>query len=422
MAKRILVIDESALFRDFLQQKLQEYGFEVEVAVNGLDGWSKLRRDPPDLVVMDYYLSRVSSVELLQKKQEDKNVTKVPVVMASARIDRDKIIQVARYNVRKFFTKPIKIDALLNTVSELLGVKLDLDNTPSIIEAHFNDEILFIEVAQGLNREKIELLRYKIKELLELYEVKNPKVLLMMSSIEVSAQDSLKLAMLIQNIVEYSQARLQNIKILTNSDYVARYVANSEEYSEIEVTNSLEVAMDGLLGRKAGSYMDSESRTVQQEFLTASAPKKDGDETINMKFEGERTTEAAQLNDLGSNINLAIVDDDFVIQELIKTAFSDTEFQVHSYENGVEFLEDYENKTFDLVFLDLMMPEMNGFEVLEKVNERGGEKPPIIVLSALSKRETVIDALKYGVKSYIIKPLKPEWIRKKATEVLQLNF
>jgi CheY-like chemotaxis protein len=341
--------------------------------------------------------------------------------MASARIDREKIIQVARFNVRKFFTKPIKIDALLNTVAELLNVKLDLDNTPSIIEAHFNDEILFIEVAQGLNREKIELLRYKIQELLELYEVKTPKVLLMMSSIEVTPQDSLKLATLIQNIVEYSKATNENIKILTNSGYVERYISNSDDFSDIEVTNSLEVAMDGLLGRKAGSYMDAESRTVQQEFLTASAPKKEGKESIDMKFEGERTQDF-HLNDLGSNINLAIVDDDFVIQELIKTAFSDTEFQVSTYENGAEFLEAYPNSNYDLVFLDLMMPELNGFQVLEQVNAMGGEKPPIIVLSALSKRETVIDALKYGVKSYIIKPLKPEWIRKKATEVLKLNF
>ncbi|MFW6223467.1 MAG: response regulator, partial [Spirochaetota bacterium] len=297
MAKRILVIDESSLFREFLKQKLEEYGFEVDVAVNGLDGWSKLRGDPPDLVVMDYYLSRISSLELLQKKQDDKNVAAVPVVMASARIDRDTIIQVARYKVRKFFTKPIKIDALLMTVAELLGVKLDLDNTPSIIEAHFNDEILFIEVAQGLNREKIELLRYKIKELLELYEVKTPKVLLLMSSIEVTPQDSLKLATLIQNIVESSGARPANIKILTNSDYVQRYIENSEDFSGIEVTSSLEIAMDGLLGRKAGSYLDSESRTVQQEFLTASAPKKRGGETINMKFEGERTQDF-HLDDL----------------------------------------------------------------------------------------------------------------------------
>ena len=421
MAKRILVIDESSLFRDFLKQKLEEYGFETEIAVNGLDGWSKLRGDPPDLVVMDYYLSRISSLELLQKKQEDKNVSNVPVVMASARIDREKIIQVARYNVRKFFTKPIKIDALLKTVAELLGVKLDLDNTPSIIEAHFNDEILFIEVAQGLNREKIELLRYKIKELLELYEVKTPKVLLMMSSIEVTAQDSIKLGTLIQNIVEYSGARQQNIKVLTNSDYVERYITGSEDFSEIEVTNNLEVAMDGLLGRKAGSYMDSESKTVQQEFLTASTPRKEGKETIDMKFEGERTQDF-HLNDLGSGIKLAVVDDDFVIQELIKTAFSDTEFQIVTYDNGAEFLSDYEAQKFDLVFLDLMMPELNGFQVLEQVNAQGGEKPPIIVLSALSKRETVIDALKYGVKSYVIKPLKPEWIQKKATEVLKLNF
>jgi DNA-binding response OmpR family regulator len=421
MAKRILVIDESSLFRDFLKQKLEEYGFEIEAAVNGLDGWSKLRGDPPDLVVMDYYLSRISSLELLQKKSEDKNVAEVPVVMASARIDREKIIQVARYNVRKFFTKPIKVDALLMTVADLLGVKLDLDNTPSIIEAHFNDEILFVEVAQGLNREKIELLRYKIKELLELYEVKTPKVLLMMSSIEVTPQDSLKLATLIQNIVEYSGARKQNIKILTNSDYVSRYIENSDDFSEIEVTNSLEVAMDGLLGRKAGSYMDSESKTVQQEFLTASSPKKEGKETVSMKFDSERSQDF-HLNDLGSSIKLAVVDDDFVIQELIKTAFSDTEFQVFAYENGAEFLGEYQDKKFDLVFLDLMMPEMNGFQVLEQVNARGGEKPPIIVLSALSKRETVIDALKYGVKSYVIKPLKPEWLRKKATEVLKLNF
>jgi CheY-like chemotaxis protein len=323
--------------------------------------------------------------------------------------------------VRKFFTKPIKVDALLNTVAELLGVKLDLDNTPSIIEAHFNDEILFIEVAEGLNREKIELLRYKIKELLELYEVKTPKVLLMMSSIEVTSQDSLKLATLLQNIVEYSGARQENIKILTNSEYVSRYIDKSDDFSDIEVTNSLEVAMDGLLGRKAGSYRDSQSNTVQQEFLTASAPKKQGGETIDMKFDSERTRDF-QLNDLGSGIRLAVVDDDFVIQELIKTAFSDTQFQIATYDNGAEFLGDYQNQKFDLVFLDLMMPEMNGFQVLEQVNARGGETPPIIVLSALSKRETVIDALKYGVKSYIIKPLKPEWLRKKATEVLKLNF
>jgi CheY-like chemotaxis protein len=41
--KKILVIDESQLFRDYLKKKLEDYGFEVSVAVSGLDGASKLR-------------------------------------------------------------------------------------------------------------------------------------------------------------------------------------------------------------------------------------------------------------------------------------------------------------------------------------------------------------------------------------------
>jgi|GEM_PF-4446998 len=68
-----------------------------------------------------------------------------------------------------------------------------------------------------------------------------------------------------------------------------------------------------------------------------------------------------------------------------------------------------------------MMPEMDGFQVLQKL--KGVEnRPPIIVLSALSKREAVIQALKLGVSSYMIKPLKPQAIRTKASEVLQMNF
>jgi len=68
-----------------------------------------------------------------------------------------------------------------------------------------------------------------------------------------------------------------------------------------------------------------------------------------------------------------------------------------------------------------MMPEMNGFQVLETLKGKD-LRLPIIVLSALSKRETVVQALKMGVSSYIIKPLKPHDIRNKASEILGLNF
>ena len=418
--KKILVVDESQLFRDFLKQKLEEYGLEVIVGVNGLDGAVKLRQSVPDLVIMDYYLSRNSSIELLEKKKNDPNTAGTPVIMCSTRIDRERLLQVAKYGVKKFIMKPIKVDSLLRTLSELLGVNLDFDSTPCIIEAHFNDEILLIEVSEGLNKAKIELLKYKIAELMDLYEVESLRVLLIMPHVRISQDDSMKLGMLLNTVLESANAKPRFVKILTNNAYVKGFVAARDNYREIEVTNSIERAMDGLLGKKTGSYMDGDQKIVQEDFLKTAAPKKQAGESFDMTFEGEKTVEQG-LEEIEEQVSVAVVDDDVVIQELIDTAFTDAGFRISTFTNGKEFVQSGEIESFDLVFLDLMMPEMNGFQVLEELKRRD-LKLPVIVLSALSKKETVVETLKYGVSSYIIKPLKPEWILKKATEVLRTNF
>lgn len=420
--KKILVIDESQLFRDFLQTKLEQYGFDVSVAVNGLDGTVKLRNQVPDLVIMDFYLSRASALEVLQKKNADPNAKNVPVIMASNRIERDNIVQIAPYNVKKFFTKPIKLDQLLASISDILGVEVKVDTTPCIIEAHFNDQILFIEVAQGLNSDKIGLLKYKIQELLDLYRVANPKVLVMMSSIDIADEDTGKLAMLLNTILDRTGVKTKLLKILTANSKVRVFFEQRKEYSGIEVTDTLEKAMDGLLGRKAGSYVDKESNTVQKEFLNASAPKSQREESINLRFGGENTVAADEspIPDISGSARVAVVDDDMVIQELIKTVFEDTQVTVSTYDDGADFVADPKGLEYDLVFLDLMMPKKDGFAVLSELRGKDGV-PPFIVLSALSQREAVVKALKLGVKSYLIKPLKPEHVIRKATEVLRSN-
>ncbi|MDR3200513.1 MAG: response regulator [Spirochaetales bacterium] len=418
--KKILVVDESPLFRNFLKGKFEAFGFEVTLATNGLEGSVKLRSFLPDLIITDYFLTRKTCTEFLREKKANPNTANTPVIIASNMIDRNKIIEVAKYGVKKFFTKPLKIDAFIKTISEILQVTLSLDSTPGIISAHFNDEVFIIEVAMGLNSEKIDLLKFKLTELLDLYEVKEPKVLVIMSSLEITANDSLKLGTLLSVIVEYSRAKPRFIKVLTNSAYVRQYVMGRADFSEIDVASSLEQAMDGLLGRKTGSYIKGDSRVVQEEFLSAAAPPKDADEKIQMRFEGEQTV-TPDITGAPENLCVAIVDDDIVIQEFIKTAFLDTSFEIDTYNNGQEYLQSGKANQYDLIFLDLMMPVMDGFETLRSMAAKGIRKP-VIVLSALSKQETVIKALKLGVRSYLIKPLEPEEIRKKATEILRTNF
>ena len=419
MEKKILIIDESKLVRDYLTKKLEEHRFKVTQAQNGLDGSIKMRNEMPDLIVMDHYLSRKSSMEILKEKAENRNVQQIPVIIMSLQLDRTNLLKLAKFNVKKVFSKPIKMDSFIKAVSELLNVSIDFDSTPCIIEAHFNDDILFIEIAQGLNKEKIELLKYKLTELLELYQVTVPKILIMMSNIELKNEDAGKLNFLLDTLIEYGNTKPRYVKVLTSSDYVKEFIAKNDDYNEIGVADNLSDAMDDLLGLRPDQIAHDE--VVSNKLLRATAPKKEGEESIQLRFDSEKSGEEAPSSQLRGNIEVAVVDDDIVIQQLVETVFSETEWKLHVYENGKKFVEDLPNHTFSLVYLDLMMPEMNGFQVLEYLQEKNIQMP-IIVFSALSRKETVVKAVGYGIHSYLIKPLKPNELMNKAIEILNANF
>jgi len=421
--KKILIVDESSLFRDYLAKKL-ESSFEVVQGSSGLDAIVKMRNEVPDLVIMEYYLSRKSCMEVLQEKKEDPNTAPIPVIIVSGKLDADAIKELAQHGIKKIFTKPIKLDVLLNTVGEIFNVSVDIDETPCIIEAHFNDEIMFLEIAQGLNTEKIELLKYKISELLQLYDVKAPRVLIMLSSIELTEKDSKKLELLLMTVLETGRTKGKFIKILTNSPFVREFVTSRPEFSDIGVTDNLNSAMDDLLGLKPDSYAHDE--VVQDKLLRTTTPRNGGEqkESFQLRFEDEKKVSPMEkLESIGSRqVSIAIVDDDLVIRELVKTIFSETDWETVVYENGKEFVADTGKRKFDLVFLDLMMPEMNGFQVLQYLREKKIEFP-IIVFSALSHKERVVKAVVgCGVHSYLIKPLKPEQVMQKAVEILGRNF
>ncbi len=414
--KKILLIDDSELFRSYLANKLAENGFEVIEAKNGLDGSLKMRNELPDLIIMEYYLTRKTCIEILKEKEENKNVVNVPVIMISTKIDREKILSVARFNVKKFFSKPIKLDVLLKTVSGFLDVDVEIDNSPCIIEAHFNDDILFIEIALGLNTEKIELLKFKITELTQLYGVPCPKVLLMMSNIELGSDDSHKIDLLLQTILEQIGNRTKAVKILAVSDFLRDFIRKNPDYRGIDIKDNLDLAMDDLLGLKPDQI--AHDQVVADRILSKSEPVKDSEESIELRFESELYSKTERVY---PDASIAVVDDDIIIQELVKTVLAETGWNFSVFNNGKEFVNTLDSNTYDLVFLDLMMPEMNGFEVLQFMKQRKITIPTII-FSALTRKETVGKAMGFGVKSYIIKPLKPENLKTKAFEILISDF
>lgn len=421
--KHVLVIDESPLLREYLRLKLTENGLEASVAINGLDGITKIRNLIPDLVILDYQVSRKTCIEILEEKKRNPNTANIPVIVTAQIIDQRKIIELVKYNVKKVFTKPIKIDALFNTLRELLGIDFDIDTTPCIIEAHVNDDIVFVEIAQGLNREKMDLLRFKIVELLDLYEIRTPKILVMMSDVKLGFADGPNIAKLLETITSSSHAKHRNIRILTRDSFLPQYVKGQKDYADIEVVSNLQFAMDGLLADIDSNREldDHKAALIGDRILSSTGDERA--EAVQLKFDAETKKGIAleEIKDAGRDLRIAAVDDDFVIQELMKTAFSAIGATVSTYSDGFEFLEAAESEQFDLLFLDLMMPRVDGFEVLNRMRSRDIQIPTI-VLSAVTRRDAVVKSFQAGVKSYLCKPLKPEAILKKAVEILKPNF
>jgi CheY-like chemotaxis protein len=288
---------------------------------------------------------------------------------------------------------------------------------------HVNENIVFIEIAQGLNRDKLDLLRYKIFELLDLYKIRLPKIIIMLSDIKLGLQDSSNLQKLLNIVLQSSKARPEYIKILTREDFVRHFINGNPDYAKVKVVSNLQLAINGLISNIDG---DEESAGAKAELIGDKILKaenqEEDEENMVLRFDAEEKKISFELfQNSVKNLRIAVVDDDFVSQELIKETFLKSGAIIFSFYDGDEFLSNIDTAEYDLVFLDLNMPKVDGFQVLRTLQTRNIPYP-VIVLSVISQRETMIKAIQMGVNSYLVKPLKPEDIFIKSIEILKANF
>lgn len=95
------------------------------------------------------------------------------------------------------------------------------------------------------------------------------------------------------------------------------------------------------------------------------------------------------------------VDDDHEIRELLELLLTNDGFQVETYANGYEALNEFDTR-FDLAILDIMMPEIDGIKLCRKIRDE--HQIPIIFLTAKENEEDVVLGFSVGADDYIMKP------------------
>lgn len=117
---------------------------------------------------------------------------------------------------------------------------------------------------------------------------------------------------------------------------------------------------------------------------------------------------------------LLVVDDNKINRMLLSRNLEQQGHIVETAENGQEGLERIRSGEFDLVLLDIEMPVMNGFEVLEAcLNDVTLRHIPIIMTSAVDELDAVVKCVELGAEDYLVKPINPVLMRARVNASLE---
>ena len=118
------------------------------------------------------------------------------------------------------------------------------------------------------------------------------------------------------------------------------------------------------------------------------------------------------------DIKILVVDDEARMRKLVKDFLSVKGYLVLEAQDGQEALKVFDaNKDIKLILLDVMMPKMDGFEVLEAIRQYS--KVPVMMLTARSEERDELEGYKLGVDEYITKPFSPKILVARVEAVLR---
>lgn len=115
--------------------------------------------------------------------------------------------------------------------------------------------------------------------------------------------------------------------------------------------------------------------------------------------------------------NILVVEDEIRIRFLIRDYFLKENFNVLEAENGKEALEIFKSNKVDILILDIMMPEMDGLTLLNKIREVS--TVPAILLTAKSEEEDKLQGYEIGADDYMTKPFSPKVLVAKVKALLK---
>jgi signal transduction histidine kinase/CheY-like chemotaxis protein/HAMP domain-containing protein len=394
----ILIIDDNDEVRYTIGQYLMSNGYEVIFAKDGLSGLQIAVEKQPFAITLDLMMPNKDGWSVLEDLKENDATKDIPVILIS--INGDKQIGYG-LGAFEFFVKPISSDKLLSAFSRLENLANKQIKKIIIVD---DDGQEFEKFKREFRDDNVVIEYIKDSELAfsKIVEVRPDLVILdlMMPKIDgITLSYKLK-----------SDVRTKHIPLL---------ISTAKDLSE-EERNSLNNIVEEIAVKSKGHPLDVlkvvRDRIQQHEKCSQF---QEADNTNEYKANSdfiEIDAKNIQNNALGK---VLLVDDDqdtlFTIDEMAKACNCETILAT----NGVECIQVLEKTIPDLILLDIMMPEMDGFQTIERIRRNSEWKNiPVVAVTARAMMNDKDIIIKHGFDDYISKPVKSSVITSKIQQFL----
>ncbi len=116
--KRVIIVEDEDILRDLLKRKLENNGYEVEIALEGEEGLRKIKEQKPDLVLLDIVMPKMDGFTVMEEIRKDEEISDIPIIIVSnsgqpVEIDRAQDLGVKDWIIKTNFD-PMEVVEMVN--------------------------------------------------------------------------------------------------------------------------------------------------------------------------------------------------------------------------------------------------------------------------------------------------------------------
>ena len=118
---KVLIVDDEPNNVDFLEQALEDTGYQLITAANGQEALTKIQSERPDLILLDLNMPVMDGFTVLAKLKEDPDLRDTPVIIISSEQESKSVVKGIKQGAEDYLTKPVNAALLVKKVKEFLG-------------------------------------------------------------------------------------------------------------------------------------------------------------------------------------------------------------------------------------------------------------------------------------------------------------